>query len=316
MIHLLATFALLGWQPAPTPPPEDLAKTDAQVTEVFGAELKACGTAKERSSLAQKMIDTSGGSGPAEKCALLVRARELAIGAGDVAVGIRATEAMVDAFTPHKQQDPQAWASEGHRLWNDADGRRPPERLRMRLEAAECYLRSLDRLDGLQRAAVESRLRELGWGPGPINFNFDESTEGWKGQPRMKAVEDGNNIANLAAENGCLTGGIVGGDPYIVRSGLSVQGSRCRTVEIRMAVTAGEFAQFYWTTVELPRWDERKHLNFGILGDGKFHLYRLVLGENRDWAEQTITAVRLDPGEWSHRSNQSAAFSIDFIRGR
>ena len=171
---LLAALMPLFTAPLPAPPAgDDLARAEADVREVFGKELVAVGRqpAAKKAALARRMIETAAGSRPAAKYALLVQARELAIEAADSAVGVRAVEELVGGFRPSADsghqtpRDAASWASAGHRLWNAASDQRPPEKLRTRLDAAECYLRALPELEGFQRAAIEKRLRGLGWRP-------------------------------------------------------------------------------------------------------------------------------------------------------
>jgi len=294
-------------EPLPAAPSgEELARAEADVQDVFGAELAKARKPADKVAVAGKMIETAEGSRPAATYALLVRARGLAIAAGDSTVGVRAVEELVAGFAAGKSQDAAAWASEGHRLWNAASDKRPPEKLRARLDAAECYLRGLEGLTGFQRAAVEKRLRELGWRVGPIDFNFEESTEGWTGA---------NHIIGLKAERGCLEGRITGGDPFIVRTGLAIDANQCPVVQIRMTLDSAAPGQFLWITKSSPRWGDPKVLQWAIHGDGQTHVYRLDLTANPAWAGQTITGLRIDPGERDHVKPHSGKFWIDYVRG-
>ena len=162
-MQALILAAVLGVLPPPPTGPA-LAAAEADVQEVFGDQLRAARKPADKAALAGKLIETADGSRPAGKYALLEQARELAIAAGDSTVGIRAVEDLVAGFSATTPQDAAQWAAEGHRVWNAAGDKRPADRLRGRLEAAACYLRALPDLAGFQRAAVESRLRELGWG--------------------------------------------------------------------------------------------------------------------------------------------------------
>ena len=160
---LVAVVATLGGELLPVPTGDELAKAEKTIQDVFGDDLKGAKTPKEKTELAQKMVETAAGSEPAGKYALLQQARNLAIAGGDAAIGIRAIQDLIAVFAPQKRQDAASWASEGHRLWNLASDQRPPEKLGTRVAAAECYLRAVNGLEGFQRAAVEKRLRELGW---------------------------------------------------------------------------------------------------------------------------------------------------------
>lgn len=134
----------------PIPDAAAITTAGADIQEVFADDLKAARKPADKAALARKMIDTTRGSRPAARYALLVQARELAIVAGDSVAGVQATEGLA-AFTG--PSDP----AQGHRLWNRRND------LRSRLEATEIYLRALPTLGGFQRAAVEKRLRTLGW---------------------------------------------------------------------------------------------------------------------------------------------------------
>lgn len=318
LLAIVLVLAAEGSRPsplAPRPSQADLARAEADVLEVFGEDLAKARRPAEKAALARKMIDTAEGSGPAGKYALLERARELAIAAGDAALGIRAVEELINGFGPANAANgakrlaadgtsANAWASEGHRLWNDAGRKRPPERLRGRLEAAECYLRCVDGLEGFQKGAIEKRLKELGWRVSPIDFNFNESTEGWTAE---------NDVAGLKAEGGCLVGQITGPDPFIVHEGLAVDANRCPVLEIRLAVSPTEYACVYWTTKQSARWSTDRQILAAVKHDGRAHTYCVNMGRHPLWTGQTITGLRIDPGGWDHDRPYSGTFSIDYV---
>ena len=303
---LLMAFATVSNDLLPVPAGEELAKAEKTVQEVFGKDLAAAKKPADKVAVARRMIETAEGSSPAEKHVLLTQARELAIAAGDAAAGIRAVEELVSGFASGKTQDAATWASEGHRLWSQAGKKRASDMLRMRLEAAECYLRALDGLEGFERTAAEKRLRGLGWRVGPIAFEFDESTEGW---------EAGNHVRGLVAREGCLTGRVVGGDPHVRCRRLSVRGSDCPDLEIRFAIASGTHAEFYWTTTDSPAASEDKRIEFPVRGDGQQHCYRLNLGSQSRWAGKMITSIRIDPGAAAFDTKLDAEFAIDYVRG-
>jgi len=291
---LFALFAPFAGDLPPVPTGPALAAAEADVQEVFGRELKAADTDRERVALAETLIETAGGSRPAAKYALLVRARELAIEAGDSALGVEAVEGLAEFAGP-------ADVAEGHRLWNRDQ----------RLAAAEVYLRALADLAGFQKAAVEGRLRGLGWKPSPIDFNFDESTEGWTA---------GNDVGPLASKDGQLTGEITGGDPFILRTGLHVPADDCRFLEVRLACTWSGVKLFHglellWISEAAPHWQPDNRAVLPLRDDHSPHVYRFDLRKAQSWNGQTITGLRIDPGHVRRGSKQSASFSIDYIRG-
>jgi len=166
----------------PVPAAAELAKAEADLREVFGGDLKAARKPADKVALAGKMIGTAEGSQPAERYALLTRARELAIAARDSATGIRAVEGLAGGFAGPSN------AADGHRLWDAARD------LAGKLTAAEVYLRALPALAGFERGVVERRLRGLGWGKLPagakVVYTFEQST--------IDNQEHGRFVANLA----------------------------------------------------------------------------------------------------------------------
>jgi len=306
---LLAALMPLFTAPLPAPPAgDDLARAEADVREVFGKELVAVGRqpAAKKAALARKMIATAAGSRPAARYALLAKARELAIAAGDSAAGVEAVAELVDRFAPEKPQDAASWVAEGHRLWNQASDKRPREKLTAQLEAAECYLRCLDGLEGFQRGAVEKRLRGLGWKAGPIDFTFEKSVEGWKAK---------HSVDQLQVQGGLLIGRITGDDPAIVCEGLAVNTERCTSIEIRMAVTGATVAQIYWYTEPQTAVAEDRRVNFVVADDGEPHTYRIDLSTAKTWQSRKLVALRIDPAHWSDGKWKQGHFAIDFVRG-
>ena len=78
-----------------------------------------------------------------------------------------------------------------------------------------------------------------------------------------------------------------------------------------MRVTAGQGGQLFWTTQSSPGFAEDKTVRFAIQPDGRFHEYRLEPGRDPMWSGQTITGLRIDPGNGA----PSAEFGIDYVRG-
>jgi len=133
-----------------------------------------------------------------------------------------------------------------------------------------------------------------------LDFTFARSAEGWT------AAHD---ISGLAVRDGALCGTATGSDPYIVRSLVHMKGEACPVLLVRLRATAGRSAQLFWTTKASPDFEEAKSLRFPIIADGQFHDYRLEVGKHAQWAGQTITALRLDPGD------APGEFAVAHIRG-
>jgi hypothetical protein len=69
--------------------------------------------------------------------------------------------------------------------------------------------------------------------------------------------------------------------------------------------------QLYWGTAAEPGFSEERVLLFAVQADGRMHEYRLEPGRHPRWAGQTITALRLDPGNGA----ASAEFALESVRG-
>jgi len=135
-----------------------------------------------------------------------------------------------------------------------------------------------------------------------IAFEFAETAEGWMPM---------HDLDELTVRNGLLTSRITGGDPYLARIMLRVRGDDCPMIAIRMRATAGGGGQFFWMTEASPGFSEDKSQPLGVRPDGQFHEYRLELGKHPAWSGQTITGLRIDPGD----GGTGGEFAIDYVRG-
>lgn len=135
-----------------------------------------------------------------------------------------------------------------------------------------------------------------------IRFEFDDAAHGFL---------PAHDIVDLRTESGLLKGAATGVDPYMERYAMDVDGSAVKTIRVRMKVSAGGGAQFYWITQQSPGWAEDKAVHFPITADNQFHEYALNVGKHPLWNGQRITAIRLDPTGGA----PGAAFEVDWIRG-
>ncbi|MFQ6133347.1 MAG: hypothetical protein ACE5R4_14990 [Armatimonadota bacterium] len=122
-----------------------------------------------------------------------------------------------------------------------------------------------------------------------------------------------NHSEILGVTDGALRVRITGGDPYLVRPFLQVDGDDYGAVLVRMAVSGGEAGQFYWTTAASPGFAEDKVVHIPIQADGKMHTYRLEVGAHALWKGHKITAVRLDPTNGEGGVGTEAL--VDFVKG-
>ncbi|MCX7598798.1 MAG: hypothetical protein N2512_08035 [Armatimonadetes bacterium] len=135
-----------------------------------------------------------------------------------------------------------------------------------------------------------------------LDFSFDTDDGGWR---------PANHLTDLRIQDGCLVMQATGSDPYMTRGNCKVEGSRVQRIHVRMAVSQGAGAEFYWTTTDSPHWAEDKTAKITIRADGEFHDYYFEVGDHPLWRDKTITAIRLDPMSGA----TAASIKIDFIRG-
>ena len=135
-----------------------------------------------------------------------------------------------------------------------------------------------------------------------IAFDFDTDEEGWM------ATHD---LSPFEIRDGCLVTTARGGDPYMVRPTCRIAPDTVKTIVIRMSVSAGPGAQFFWITESSPQFAEDKSLRFRVTPDGQFHEYRLNVGPHALWQGQTIKGIRLDPTG----AVLGAEIAVDYIRG-
>ena len=175
-----------------------------------------------------------------------------------------------------------------------------------RYDAGNAYLSIRVHHDGDSRVQVQGAefrlVRRLPWLAHEIAFEFDESPEGWI---------PAHDVTSMDVDEGLLTGKITGGDPYLVRGLIRVEGNDYPVIHLRMRLTAGQGGQLFWTTESSPGLSEDKTVRFAAEPDGQFHEYRLEPGRDPMWSGQTITALRIDPGNGAARGE----FAIDYIRG-
>jgi hypothetical protein len=150
---------------------------------------------------------------------------------------------------------------------------------------------------GVQRANIPAFPRIMT----ELRFEFEEDTEGW---------EPANDLEPLQVRRGSLLARSTGSDPYMVRPLCRLDGDSIRYIRIRLRGTGNRGAQFYWTTLSSPGFDESKVIRFELPLDGEWREVVLPVGEHPLWRGQTITGIRLDPG-----SAANTEVEIEWIRG-
>ncbi len=136
-----------------------------------------------------------------------------------------------------------------------------------------------------------------------LDFEFHNSTEGWL--PKQ-------SVGDVRAENDCLVFKVLGGDPYLGRANVQIPGSSVEKIVIRLKITSKppQTGEFYWGTATQPSPSESRVVRFELKVDGAFHTYVLDMSKVSQWKDQTITFLRLDPG-----NKGPAEVAVDYIRG-
>lgn len=133
----------------------------------------------------------------------------------------------------------------------------------------------------------------LGW-----EFNIDGNLEGW---------EAWNQLTPLQVINGCLITQSTGSDPYMISPKINISAKDHPIIQIRMKVSAGNYAELYFVTNSDGTFDETKVLRFDVIADGQFHTYNLDMSKLSKW-NGTITQIRLDPAV------AKSYVAVDYVR--
>ena len=133
-------------------------------------------------------------------------------------------------------------------------------------------------------------------GLGPYDFNVGPARTDWDFATAKDGMGWGGmmGLANVRVENGALRGETTDGDPAFGSPGIAVSSKRFRTIEIEMAIDKASDGQLFWGT-NTEAITEASSVQFPMIGDGQFHVYRLPVSENALWRGMIVT-LRLDPG--------------------
>ncbi len=121
--------------------------------------------------------------------------------------------------------------------------------------------------------------------PTRIDFHFDRGLEGWQAARDLAPFEIRNGVLRMVTR---------GGDPFTVSPRLNVNGDTVRQIVIRMRAGESGTGQLFWSSTTAPL-TEQSSIRFNVLGDGKFHEYRLAVGDHPLWKGHTIRRLRIDP---------------------
>ncbi len=121
-------------------------------------------------------------------------------------------------------------------------------------------------------------------------------------------------ISGAHIEGGCLTGKIECPGYMVAELDEPASGDDYPRLEIRMAATAGRWAQFYWATEDRPQMCEAMSVRIPIVADGKLHSYTVDLSHHPLWRGKRITQIRLNPVRRCRADKAlTAQWRIDYI---
>ncbi len=303
-MHAVLLVAML----ATMPDAEAIQKAEALFDDVYGEDLAKARKPDDKAALCENLLEAAEDFEDApSKYVVLQHACKAAVELQDAGLGLRAAEGL-SVF-----RESEGALEAGNEAWDAARRVRGARgQLEKKLQAAEFYFAALRELEGLKKRAIEMRLEEMEWRSTPsltcqFVFEFEKTAEGWLPV---------KHIGDLKVRDGRLVGKITGGDPHVVHSGLRLDAAKCSAIEVCLSVSAPcDRGELFWITEQDKKWGGEKVLHFHPTGDDRLHLCRLSLEEHPAWTG-TITAIRLDPGDWDHSAEMDETFTVEFIRGR
>jgi hypothetical protein len=147
----------------------------------------------------------------------------------------------------------------------------------------------------------------------PASFEIDSIIVDTSGQvfdfftaAEAAGLQPVNQLEDLVVEAGSLRMRSVGDDPYLhIPLQQPLEAGDSPTIEIRMKISAGTFAQVFFQPAG-GVFSEENSLVFEITDDGAYHTYTLDLSSVPGWDGQ-ILQLRLDP------TDTAADIEIDYI---
>jgi len=153
-----------GEDPFPRPARDAIAKAQEKIREVYKGGLAKANQPGEKAALAEELMTAADrvGKDDASRLVLLTMARDLAVDADDARLAMKAVGALVGRFQPDGPTDPKEQIERGNVPWKEAETAPADKRLRLKVQAAEWYLRAQPAATGFDKTTIEKRLAELG----------------------------------------------------------------------------------------------------------------------------------------------------------
>ncbi len=133
-----------------------------------------------------------------------------------------------------------------------------------------------------------------------FEFNTAGDFDGWGAFTR---------ITSPTVVGGVIKGTSSAADPFFSRAGFTFSGSSVANLIVKMKVSAADALQLYWGRVGSTAFGGTKVLSVPISPINTWQAVIVPLATNVEWAGQTITNLRLDPGNVLNQS-----FEIDWVR--
>lgn len=140
-----------------------------------------------------------------------------------------------------------------------------------------------------------TRASDLGF-----EFNTDGDFEGWGGFVRIDAP---------TVIGGVIKGTSSAADPFFSRNGFTFTGDSVVNMIVKMKLTLADPVQMFWGRIGSPGFTSGRSVTASAPSANTWRAIVLPVGSHAEWAGQTITSLRIDPGT---QTNQ--AFEIDWIR--
>ena len=132
-----------------------------------------------------------------------------------------------------------------------------------------------------------------------VEWRFDRDLQGWA---------PNGDLAEVRVAGGALNCRAVGGDPILeLGTRLAVPASPWQVIEVRLRADRDGTAEFFWSNTSVGRYggfEQAKTTRFQVVGDGRWHVYRLFPFWHR---EGKIVRLRFDLYD-------GTTFAVDSIR--
>jgi hypothetical protein len=160
-----AAGRLSGGDDAPFPRParDAIAKAEEKIREVYKGDVAKANKPSEKAALAGELMTAADGVGKddASRLVLLTMARDLAVDADDAGLAMKAVSALAGRFQPDGPTNAKEQMERGNAPWKEAETAPAAKRLRLKVQAAEWYLRAKPAATGFDKTMIEKRLAEV-----------------------------------------------------------------------------------------------------------------------------------------------------------